>query len=88
MHLGAQRFARVHVAELRLYRAAAVQTGRTQRDLYGALRQPIDAARARFREKFFAACPSMVDYLHLELLRTLANDDSELLGKEYPGPMA
>ena len=29
----------------------------------------------------------MVDYLHLELMRTLANDDADLLGKEYPGPM-
>ena len=29
----------------------------------------------------------MVDYLHLELLRTLANDDADLLGSEYPGPM-
>jgi hypothetical protein len=29
----------------------------------------------------------MVDYLHLELIRTLANDDAELLGKDYPGPM-
>jgi hypothetical protein len=29
----------------------------------------------------------MVDYLHLELVRTLANDDAEALGKDYPGPM-
>jgi hypothetical protein len=28
-----------------------------------------------------------VDYLHLELVRTLANDDVELLGQDYPGPM-
>jgi hypothetical protein len=27
----------------------------------------------------------MVDYLHLELVRTLANDDPELLGENYPG---
>jgi hypothetical protein len=30
----------------------------------------------------------MVDYIHVELLRTLANDDAELLGEDYPGPMA
>jgi hypothetical protein len=29
-----------------------------------------------------------VDYLHLELVRTLANDEVELLGQEYPGPLA
>ncbi|MBZ5586103.1 MAG: hypothetical protein LAQ30_28715 [Acidobacteriia bacterium] len=88
LHLRAQRFARVQAAEMRLHQAAAVQAGRARRDLYGALRQPIDTARAAFRERFFSSCPSMVDYLHLEMLRTLANDDPELLGKDYPGPMA
>jgi hypothetical protein len=29
----------------------------------------------------------MVDYLHLEMVHTLANDDAELLGKDYPGPL-
>ena len=87
VHLKAQRFARVHAAEMRLHEAQAVQSGRTRRDLYGALREPIDAARAKFREAFFLTCPSMVDYLHLELMRTLANDDAELLGKDYPGPL-
>ena len=38
IHLRAQRFARVRIAEMRLHDAAAVQAGRTERDLYGALR--------------------------------------------------
>jgi hypothetical protein len=87
VHLKAQRFARVRAAEMRLHEAQPVQAGRTRRDLYATLREPIDDARAKFREKFFANCPSMVDYLHLELVRTLANDDAEALGKDYPGPM-
>ena len=87
IHLRAQRFARVQVAEMRLYEAGAVQSGRTRRDLYNALRQPIDKARDAFREQFFSRCASMVDYLHLELTRTLANDDPDLLGKDYPGPL-
>jgi DNA gyrase/topoisomerase IV subunit B len=87
LHLRAQRFARVRVAEMRLRHASEVQTGRAHRDLYGALAEPIDAARAAFRESFFGPCPSMVDYLHLELLRTLAHDDPELLGETYPGVM-
>jgi hypothetical protein len=86
-HLRAQRYARVQAAEMRLYHADLVQTGRTQRNLYDLLRQPIDAARANFQSQFFANCPSMVDYLHLELTRTLANDDTELLGSSYPGPL-
>ncbi len=88
IHLRAQRFARVQAAEMRLRHGAAVQTGRQRRNLYEALRQPVDAARDAYRREFFGACPSMVDYLHLELTRTLANNDAELLGKEYPGPMA
>jgi hypothetical protein len=85
LHLRAQRFARVQVAQLRLYRTAEVQFGRARRDLYGALGEPIDAARESFRKTYFEKCPSMVDYLHLELVRTLANDDPELLGENYPG---
>jgi hypothetical protein len=87
IHFRAQRFARVQVAEMRLYQAEAVQAGRARARLYETLRKPIETARERFRQTYFSPCPSMVDYLHLELVRTLANDDPELLGKEYPGPM-
>jgi len=86
-HLRAQRFARVQVAEIRLRDAAAVESGRTERNLYGRLRSPIDTARETFRQSYFASCPSMVDYLHVELVRTLAHDDADLLGKDYPGPL-
>jgi len=88
IHLRAQRFARVQVAEMRLNEPAAVLSGRALRNLYEALRPRIDAARVTMRESFFAPCPSMVDYLHVELVRTLAHDDPELLGKDYPGPLA
>lgn len=87
VHLAAQRFARVKVAELRLHRADAVSAGRRARNLYAALKEPIDAAREDFRNRFTAACPSMVDYLHLELIRSLAHEDVELLGPDYPGPI-
>jgi hypothetical protein len=47
----------------------------------------VDAGRAAFQKTFLAATPTMVDYFHLELVRTLANDDSSFLGNEYPGPL-
>jgi hypothetical protein len=78
----------VQVAEMRLSEAAAVHSGAAQKNLYEALRPRIDAARAAMREKFFEPGPGMVDYLHQELVRTLAHDDPELLGKDYPGPLA
>jgi hypothetical protein len=87
VHLRAQRAARVRVAEMRLFERASVESGRAERDLYGALRERIDEARESFRKKYFGATPTMVDYLHLELVHTLANDDPELLGEEYPGPL-
>ncbi len=85
-HLQAQRFSRVKVAELRLYHADAVREGRVRLDLYGALREDIDKLRSEYK-KDFASSPNMVDYLHLELLRTLAHDDDRLLGANYPGPL-
>jgi hypothetical protein len=85
-HLAAQRFARVQVAEMRLARPDAVRSGRVARDLYGAFKESVDAAREGFREKHMAS-PTMVDYLHLELVRSLAHDDANLLGPSYPGPL-
>ena len=87
IHLRAQRFARVKASEMRLHHAELVQAGRNRRNLYESLRQPIDDARQAFRQQFFTGCPSMVDYLHLELTRTLTNDDPDLFGSTYPGPL-
>lgn len=87
LHLRAQRFARVQVAEMRLHKAQAVRNGRARGDLYGALRTEIDAARESFRAQFLESSPTMVDYLHRELVRTLAHEDASLLGKDYPGPL-
>jgi len=87
LHLRAQRFARVQVAEIRLYQSEKVKNGRTAHDLYTSLKEEMDAAREAFRREFLNASDSMVDYLHLELVRTLANDDAEVLGPNYPGAM-
>lgn len=86
LHAKAQRFARVRVAEMRLYQAQAVRQGREDRCLYKALRGEMDRGRAQFKHEFMSVA-SMVDYFHLELVRTLANDDASLLGEDYPGPL-
>ncbi len=84
----ARRFAKVKVAEIRLYQAPAVESGRAARDVYGALKPHIDAARKAFAERFLQNGNRAADYLHLELVRVLANDDATLLGPDYPGPLA
>lgn len=87
LHLRARRFARVQVAEMRLYKSQAVNAGRARCNLYAELKQDIDSARAAFRRQFLSASPSIPDYFHLELVRTLANDDVAALGEDYPGPL-
>lgn len=87
LHLRAQRFARVKAAEMRLYHSTECLAGRERQDVYGALKEPIDAARDAFRREFMEASPAMPDYLHLELIRTLANNDVAVLGDDYPGPL-
>jgi hypothetical protein len=87
LHRKAQRFARVQVASIRLYKSDAVKNGRAEGQLYTSLKEEIDAARGVYRRDFIAKSETMVDYLHLELVGTLANDEVELLGPDYPGPL-
>ena len=87
LHQRAQRFARVTVAEIRLYKSENVKKGRTERNLYASLKAEIDSARETYTNDFLSASDTMVDYLHPELVRTLANDDASLLGPDYPGPL-
>ena len=84
--LKAQRFARVQAAEIRLYKSENVKNGRAGRNLYASLKKEIDSARETFRRDFLSSGTTM-DYLHQELVHTLANDDVELLGPDYPGPL-
>jgi hypothetical protein len=88
LHLRAQRTARVRVAQIRISEASALRKGVQERDIYQALRASIDAARGEFRQNYMTQTPGMVDYLHLEIVRSLAHDNEKLLGAEYPGPMA
>ena len=87
LHLQAQRVARVRVAEMRLYDSDAVESGLASANLYSTLRTRIDAARREFLQLFLSKSTTMVDYIHLEILRSLAKDDVALLGTVYPGPM-
>jgi len=86
-HRRARRFASVRVAELVLYQAAGVRQGRQERRLYDLFRDAIERERATFRAQFMEKSPSMVDYLHEELVRTLAQGEEDCLGDNYPGAM-
>ena len=87
MHLRAQRFARVLVADLQLYRTQEIREGKKMRNLYGRLKEEIDKTREVDQRKFGHSVAAGTDYFHVELLHTLAEDQEELLGPDYPGPM-
>ena len=84
LHIRAQRFARVAMAEIQLARPEACRAGREQGDLYLFLKREIDKARENYRKQFMTVS-SMVDYLHLELIQIAAEGDEQKLGVDYPG---
>ena len=75
----------MRASEILLKHGSAVRAGRSRRGVYEAVREQIDEAREEFRASYIGVCPSMVDYLHLELVRSLADDNVEILGENYPG---
>ena len=87
LHLRAQRFARVRTAQIRISESEDLRNGTQQGDIYAALRRSIDAARQEYKQSFMVQSPTMVDYLHLELVRSLARENSQLMGPNYPGPI-
>jgi hypothetical protein len=88
IHLRAQRFARVLVADLQLYRAPEIREGKKAGNLYGRLKEEIDKSREVYQRKFGPSLTGGVDYFHLELVHSVAGDQEELLGPDYPGPIA
>ncbi len=64
-----------------------MKSGRAARDVYGALKTQMDAAREAYRAGFLTPMNGSADYLHAEFVRMLANDDVALLGPGYPGPL-
>lgn len=84
LHLRAQRFARVKVAEMELFQPEACRAGREQNNVYLFLKKEIDGARESYRDRFLSR-PGMEDYLHLELVNTVAGGDETKLGVDYPG---
>ena len=86
LHIKAQRFSRVKIAEMQITRPEICRAGREQANIYMLLKAEIDKARDTYRKQFMTI-PSMVDYLHLELVHTAAEGDENKLGADYPGQL-
>jgi hypothetical protein len=78
----AERYARLLVAEVRLYNEPAIRLGRQQRDLRRRLRTEIDRARRMYEERVPSTLPGRSEHFERELVRTLADGDPDALGTD------
>ncbi|HEU4521149.1 MAG TPA: hypothetical protein VFT12_04045, partial [Thermoanaerobaculia bacterium] len=79
-HDEARRFARLLVSEIKLYNEAKVDQGRRNGDLYERLKEDIDRSRQMYDERIGEEVRKSSNYFYDELVRVLADGNSELLG--------
>jgi hypothetical protein len=83
LHRKAQRFARLLVDEIKLYNQAKVAEGRKNKDLYDRLKEDIEKSRATYQKRYGNTVASGADYFSHELIRSLAEDDSSIMGANF-----
>jgi hypothetical protein len=83
VHRKAQRFARLLMDEIKLYNQAKVADGRKHKDLYDRLKEDIDKSRATYLKRYGNTAAATGDYFSQEMIRSLAEDDVSLLGKNF-----
>jgi hypothetical protein len=81
----AKRYAKLLVAEIKLYHQAAVDAGRAARDLGERLAPQIARARSMYQERIGPDVPARMTYFDQELVATLADGDPQLLGAARSG---
>ncbi|HEY7351668.1 MAG TPA: hypothetical protein VH596_02765 [Terriglobales bacterium] len=83
VHRKAQRFARLLMDEIKLYNQAKVSEGRKHKDLYDRLKEDIEKSRTTYQKRYGNTSAASADYFNQELIRSLAEDDVSLLGKNF-----
>jgi hypothetical protein len=78
-HAAARRYARLLVSEIKLYHEPQVALGRRERDLATRLGGEIARVRTLYEQRIPAEVRHGNDYVHEELIRTLADGDASLL---------
>jgi hypothetical protein len=77
--VAAKRYARLLIAEIRLYHEAAVTAGRRDRDLTSRLGGEIARARVLYEQRIPPHVRQRADHFRDELVRTLADGDAALV---------
>jgi hypothetical protein len=83
VHRKAQRFARLLVDEIKLYNQVKVTEGRKNKDLYDRLKEDIEKSGATYKKRYGNTVAASGDYFHVELVRSLAEDDSSIMGANF-----
>jgi len=83
VHRKAQRFARLLVDEIKLYNQAKVAEGRKHKDVYDRLKDDIEKSRATYQKRYGNTAAASGDYFSNELIRSLAEDDSSMMGANF-----
>ena len=74
---------RLLMDEIKLYNQAKVADGRKHKDLYDRLKEDIDKSRATYLKRYGNTAAATGDYFTQEMIRSLAEDDVSLLGKNF-----
>ena len=69
--------------EIKLYNQAKVAEGRKNKDLYDRLKEDIEKSRATFQKRYGNTVAAGADYFSHELIRSLAEDDSSIMGAHF-----
>jgi len=86
LHRRAQKFARVAVQDILLYKRDQVNQGRKNKDLYNRLKDEIDKSREIYERRFARITHHPIDHFYNEVLSVLAEGDPAALG-HYPYPL-
>jgi hypothetical protein len=83
VHRKAHRFARLLVDEIKLYNQVKVGEGRKNKDLYDRLKEDIEKSRATYQKRYGNTAAGGADYFSQELVRSLAEDDTSIMGANF-----
>ncbi|MGH9641333.1 MAG: hypothetical protein ACRD3Q_02795 [Terriglobales bacterium] len=83
VHRKAKRFARLLVDEIKLYNKSKLAEGRSNKNLYDVLKDPIDKSRATYQKRYGATVAASGNYFEDEMKRSLAEDDLSVMGPNF-----
>jgi hypothetical protein len=83
VHRKAHRFARLLVDEIKLYNQVKVSEGRKNHDLYDRLKEDIEKSRITYQKRYGNTAAGGADYFTQELVRSLAEDDTSIMGANF-----